>query len=71
VRPVSIPPPPPPNTPFSPAFPSHAPDKAVVRVSGGATSKVRLVGANDARLDSHTVLVDGDVLPTALQVETR
>ena len=52
-------------------FRPHAPDRAVVRVSGGATSKVRLVGAAAARLDSHTVLVDGDVLPTALQVETR
>jgi polygalacturonase len=52
-------------------FRPHAPDRAVVRVSGGATSKVRLVGAAAARLDRHTVLVDGDVLPTALQVETR
>ena len=52
-------------------FRPHAPDKAVVRVSGAATSKVRLVGANDAQVDRHTVLVDGDVQATALEVETR
>jgi len=46
---------------------SHASGTTVVRVSGRATSRVRLVGARSGGIDSHTVLLDGDVAVTALQ----
>jgi hypothetical protein len=45
----------------------HASGTTVVRVSGRATSGVRLVGARSGGIDSHTVLLDGDVAVTALQ----
>jgi hypothetical protein len=39
----------------------------VVRVSGAASSRIRLLGPRDAPVDRHTVIVDGDVMATALQ----
>jgi polygalacturonase len=52
-------------------FRPHASGRVVVRVGGAATSRVRLVGADEARVDPHRVLVDGDVLATAVQVVRR
>jgi polygalacturonase len=45
----------------------HAAGRAVVRVSGRASSRLRLGGADVRRVDGHTVLLDADVAATALQ----
>jgi polygalacturonase len=49
----------------------HAAGRAVVRVSGEASSRLRLVGADVGRIDSHSVILDPGVAATALQVGPR
>ena len=49
----------------------HASGPTVVRVSGAASSRIRLLGPRDAPVDRHTVIVDGDVMATALQGSQR
>lgn len=46
---------------------SHASAPPVVRVSGAASSGIRVLGASNAAVDRPTVVIDGDVLATALQ----
>lgn len=49
----------------------YARGNTVVRVGGGTTSRVRLVGAGDGGRDLHAVVLDGDVEASALTVGKR
>jgi hypothetical protein len=49
----------------------HGAGKAVVRVSGKSSARLRLLGADVRQADGHTVLLDADVAATVLQAGTE
>ena len=50
---------------------SHASGPPVIRVSGAASSGIRVLGGSNATADRPTVVIDGDVLATALQGNSK